>query len=73
MVLCMNDHCETSKIKFVSGIKILLSKSTKGAARFNVPIWRTNRYQQYICLQNKYNAERDLRFYPRIIGTETSD
>ena len=26
---------------------LLFSKSTKGAARFNVPIQRTNRYQQY--------------------------
>ena len=33
---------------------LLLSKSTKGAARFNVPIQHTNRYQQHICLHNKY-------------------
>ena len=26
---------------------LLFSKSTKGAARLNVPIRRTNRYQQY--------------------------
>ena len=26
---------------------LLLSKSTKGATRLNVPIQRTNRYQQY--------------------------
>ena len=28
-------------------INILLSKCTNGVARVNVPIWRTNHYQQY--------------------------
>ena len=35
------------KVKPVLAHSLLFSKSTKGAARFNVPIRRTNRYQQY--------------------------
>ena len=35
------------KVNLVLAHSLLFSKSTKGAARFNVPIRRTNRYQQY--------------------------
>ena len=32
------------------GISLPFSKSTKEAARLNIPIRQKNRYQQYICL-----------------------
>ena len=40
------------RVKGNSGaeISLLLSKRFKKAARFNIPILRTNGYQQYICL-----------------------
>ena len=36
---------------------LLFSKSTKGAARLNVPIRRMNRYQQYYMPLNIHTAE----------------
>ena len=42
---------------------LLFSKSTKRAARFNVPIRRTNRYQQYYMpSQHTYILRRGLEF-----------
>ena len=38
---------EGSRWNPVPGHSLFFSKSTKGSARFNVPIRRTNRYQQY--------------------------
>ena len=38
---------EGRRWNLVPAHSLLFSKSTKGAARFNVPIRRTNRYQQY--------------------------
>ena len=35
------------KVKPGAAHSLLFSKSTKGAARLNIPIRRTNRYQQY--------------------------
>ena len=34
-------------------IKLLLSKSTKGATMIKLPIWWTNHYQHYLCLHKK--------------------
>ena len=47
IVLCGIMMIGREKVKPVPVHSLLFSKSTKGAARFNVPIRRTNRYQQY--------------------------
>ena len=59
-VWVMNVRSRWVTVKPVAGISLLLSKSAKGSARFNVPIRRTNRYQQYIRLHIKCTAEGDL-------------
>ena len=46
---------------------LLFSKSTKGAARLNVPIRQTNRYQQYYMpSQHTYSAEEFLELYGKV-------
>ena len=54
-------------------LALVLSKSTKGSSRFIVLIWRTNQYQQYVCIHNKCTAE-EFGIYPRCLyfGAETS-
>ena len=51
-VWAMKVRREIVKVKLCAGISLILSKSTKGAARRNFPTWRTNLYQQYICPHN---------------------
>jgi hypothetical protein len=43
-VLVMNMRCGGVKEKPDAGISLLFSKIAKGAARLNVPIWRTKGY-----------------------------
>ena len=58
------------KVISVTGISLILSKSTMKAAKFNVPIQRANRYEEYLGLYNACTAER---FNSGIFGIETSD
>ena len=55
------------------GTSLLLSKTTKGAAKLNIhnPIRGTNSYQRYICLVNIWTA-KGFVFNPGIFGGETS-
>ena len=47
IVLCEMKMKGREKVKPSAAHSLLFSKSTKGAARLNVPIRQTNRYQQY--------------------------
>ena len=51
----MRDECDANNVNEKSGdnIRLLLSKSIKGAGRINIPIRQVNSYQQYIYLHNK--------------------
>ena len=66
----MNVRREMEKVKPGASISLILLKSTKGTARFNVLIGRSNRYQQYTCALISYALPRDLRFCPGVFGTE---
>ena len=63
----MSDKCEVRKGE-CEGISLLLLKSTKGAARFNIPITVNSTYAF-----TSYTLWRDLGFNPGIFGTEASD
>ena len=55
IVLCGMMMIGREKMKPVLAHSLLFSKSTKGVARLNVPIRRTNRYQQcYMPSQHTY-------------------
>ena len=43
---------------------LLFTKSTKGAARLNVPTRWTNRYQQYYIAFSTYTLRKGLEFNP---------
>ena len=45
---------EKMKEKTGADINLLLSKNTQGDARFNVPIRRNNRFQEYICTAKEF-------------------
>ena len=59
IVLCGMMMKVREKVKPCTGSKPALLEKHQGAARLNVPIRRTNRYQQYygICLLNIHTAE----------------